>query len=140
MDLLLFSTFSLDMARVTLRGARARPATKQCEKRLSELPSSKVFTTTAFLPAWRPASTITTFPASVVHNNEKWNKNVSFDSAIYGCKNKRRKTCHRVRGWWKCRTIFQNKLLVNVPHFFKHNFNNHPKAELTDDSHGYSLL
>jgi hypothetical protein len=59
-----FSTFALLIERVTFRGPRARPAIRQWENRLSLLPSSKVFTTTAFLPACRPASTITTFPDS----------------------------------------------------------------------------
>ena len=66
-----FSTFFLDIPRVTLRGPRAIPATRQWEKRLSSEPSSCVFTTTAFFPAWRPASTMTTFPLSTEQNQEE---------------------------------------------------------------------
>ena len=59
------------MAFVTLRGFRAKPATRQCEKRRSLLPSSNVLTTTAFFPACRPAKRITTFPVSVIISKKK---------------------------------------------------------------------
>merc|ERR1719265_1524703 len=51
------------MRLVTFCGALSTPVTKQCPKGRALLPSSKVFTTIAFLPEKRPPMTTTTRPA-----------------------------------------------------------------------------